>query len=86
MKRGEGFDRRIAGTQQNSPTMMENENKNVKIKRAGCNVTIEAAFLLSPRSLVTTKKAAVAFEMILKLFVLTICLEKDNVSSGICYF
>lgn len=83
MKRGEGFDRRIAGTRQNSPTMMEN---NVKIKHAGCDITIEAAFLLSPRCLVTTKKAAVVLKMILKLFVLTICLEKDNVSSGICYF
>lgn len=85
MKRFEGFDRRIAGTRQNSPTMMENENKNVKIKYDGSNVTIEAAFLLSPRCLVTTKKAAVALKMILKLFVLTICLEKD-VSCGICYF
>lgn len=58
-----------------------------KIKHAGCTVTIEAAMLLSPRCLVTTKKADVVLGMILKqLFVLTICLEKDDVSSGICYF
>lgn len=56
-------------------------------KRVGWNFTIEAAFLLSRQCLVTTKKAAVALGMILKqLFGLTICLEKDDVSSGICYF
>lgn len=58
-----------------------------KIKHAGWTLTIEAAMLLSPRCLVTTKKADVVLGMILKqLFVLTICLEKDDVSSGICYF
>lgn len=56
-------------------------------KRVGWNFTIEAAFLLSRQCLVTTKKAAVELGMILKqLFGLTICLEKDDVSSGICYF
>lgn len=59
----------------------------MKIKHSGCTVTIEAATLLSLRCLVTTKKADVVLGMILKqLFILTICLEKDDVSSGICYF
>lgn len=44
-----------------------------KIKHAGCTVKIEAAVLLSPRCLVTTKKADVVLGMILKqLFVLSL--------------